>query len=391
MASVVQIGKRRWLAGMTWASYEDAPSKEELREDATRLNATWSALRVGEACIQAGFCSAVEGVKVAKLYSLAAMLADSRKQPWLGIFKIAEEQWWYVAVRDGHAILPKGDVLGGEEAILAARERHSGYTDWNYIEGDLALLEEMIKDIDEAPTRIKSLEGPPPLHKILVGAGIIGVAVATAGGYWWQQEQERARQEAMTRIREQLTKPSAEVKPAMSTAATTMPAAADLLDACAQAVTLPISQYGWLIDQVSCSVNSATVDWTRQDGATIEARPDGELSADGDKVTQTIGLGLKQQSADDRIQLDEAWYRLKAWTQAAGFKLTPGAAIPVPAALPGATPSAETIAAPRQKNVVILVHVSPFELDLSDLPGLRLSTIKMTSAGWELSGVVYGH
>lgn len=391
MAGVVQIGKRRWLAGMTWASYEDEPNKVELREDATRLNATWSALRIGEACVQAGFCSAVEGAKTAKLYSLAAMLADSNEQPWLGIFKIEEDLWWYVAVRDGCAILPDGDVLGGREAIYAARERHSGYTDWKYIEGDLALLEDLIKRIDYAPTRVKALEGSPKLQKLLVGAGIIGLACIAAGGYWWEQEQERARQEAMARMREQLANASQEAKLITATPATTMPFAADMLAACANAVSIPISEYGWVVNQVGCAGTSATAVWIRLDGATIESRPDGDLSEDGNKVTQSIELHLEQQSYDDRIQLDEAWERLQAWTQVAGFQLTSVVSAPVHAALPGAVSDTPPPPPAPQKNVTIAVNVSPFGLDLSDLPGLRLTNIKMTERGWDLVGVLYGN
>lgn len=388
MANVIQIGKRRWLAGMTWASYEDTPDKDELRDDAKRLNSTWSAVRIGEDCIQAGFCSAVDGANVGKLYSLAAMLADSRKQPWLGIFKIEEDLWWYIAVRDGHAILPDGDVLGDRDEIYAAREKHSGYTDWNYVEGDRALLQDLIKDIDESPTRIKSLEGIPLKHKLLVGAGVVALAGSAVGGYWWYQDAKQ--REEMERMRQQLAKVVPEVKPVASTPATTFPLATALLHACGKAVTLPISQYGWLIDNVSCTVNSATAVWARKDGATVDFRPEGELSADGQKVTQTIDLRLTQQSADDRIPLSEAWDQLLAWSQAAGFTATATVAATDKNAstLPGANP--DTAPVPTEKNVTISVNVSPFDLDLSEIPGLRLTAIKMSASGWDLTGVLYG-
>ncbi|RWA45651.1 hypothetical protein AU476_01045 [Cupriavidus sp. UYMSc13B] len=258
MAGIIQIGKRRWVAGMTWASYEDTPNKVELREDAQRLNSTWAAVRIGEDCIQGGFCGAIEGEKVSKLYSLAAMLADSRKQPWLGIFKIGDGLWWYVAVRDGHAILPDGDVLGGEEETYAARERHSGYTDWNYVEGDLELLESLIKEVEDGPTRIKSLDGKAYLPKILAGTTIALTAVA-AGGWWMhnQHEQEAAKQRAaMARMREQMAQAKLNENPVVSTPAITLPLPAAFLRSCGDAVTLPISQYGWLIDSVAAL-------WTR--------------------------------------------------------------------------------------------------------------------------------
>ncbi|AVA38348.1 type 4b pilus protein PilO2 [Cupriavidus metallidurans] len=394
MAGIIQIGKRRWVAGMTWASYEDKPNKAELREDAQRLSSTWAAVRIGEDCIQGGFCSAIEGEKGSKLYSLAAMLADSRKQPWLGIFKIEEGLWWYVAVRDGHAILPDGDVLGGEAETYAARERHSGYTDWNYVEGDLELLASLIKDVEESPTRIKSIDGNWHLPKILAGA-TIGLAAVAAGGWWmyYQHEQEAAAKQraAMARMREQMAQAKANEKPVAPSPAITLPLPAAFLRACGDAVTLPISQYGWLIDSVSCTVDQAAVVWARKEGATVEFRPDGELSDNGEKTTQRISLGLNRQSKDDRIALGDAADRLRAWAQAAGYPLT--LTVPVSdkasTALPGADTTPALPASPEM-SVNIKISISIFDLDLPDIPGLRLTAINMTATGWELIGALYG-
>ncbi|ART61500.1 hypothetical protein CBP36_21270 (plasmid) [Acidovorax carolinensis] len=396
MAHIVQIGKRRWLLGMTWASYEDVPHKSELREDAQRLSATWTSLRVGEDCVQGGFCSAVEGAKVSGLYSLAAMLADSRKQPWLGIFRIHPEQdlWWYVAVRDGHAILPDGDVVGGREEIVAARERHSGYTDWNYVEGQgIGDLETLIKEVNERPTPVRSLEKNPHLPAY-VAAAVVGVTAATGGYWWWQQHQiaeAAARRAAMERMREQINQGAPVNLQAAPTAAMTIPHPDDVLQACGNAILhLPIAQDGWLFDKVSCDSSTATVVWARKDGATVEFRPSGDLSADGDAVTQTIPLRLEQRSRDDRIRLREAEDRLRSWAQAASFKLNLRPA-PQPTVLPGSDPTQITQAQPTT-SVAIDIKVSPFGLDLSDIPGLRLTGIQNvgSGAGWQLTGELYG-
>jgi len=45
---------------------------------------------------------------------------------------------------------------------------------------------------------------------------------------------------------------------------------------------------------------------------------------------------------------------------------------------------------PTEKNVAISVNVSPFDLDFSEVPGLRLTAIKMSANGWDLTGVLYG-
>lgn len=392
MAGILRIGKRQWLAGMTWASYEDAPNKEELSEDAERLNSTWAAVRLGEDCIQGGFCAAIDGHKGSKLYSLAAMLADSRKQPWLGIFKINEELWWYVAVRDGHAILPDGDVLGGREEIYAARERHSGYTDWNYVEGDTKLLEDLINEIADKPTRVKSLKGNPATPKLLASAALVLGAVGIGVHFWSEHLQAVKQQEAMARMRAQLAQSAPTVAPLPPSPATTLPIANDFIRACGDAVLdLPISQFGWGMESVSCAPTSASVVWTRMEGATVDYRPNGDLSTDGEKVTEAIPLSLAQQSSDDRVPLAEALERMRAWSQAAGFALSMTIAVPSinPSGLPGAAPEAAP-PPPPQASVTIPVSVSPFELDLSDIPGLRITGVKMMASGWELTGTLYG-
>lgn len=395
MARVIQIGNRRWLAGMTWASYEDVPHKTELRDDAQRLNATWTALRIGEDCVQGGFCAAMEGVKTNRLYSLAAMLADSKKQPWLGIFKIDEEQdlWWYIAVRDGHAILPNGDVVGGREEIIAARESHSGYRDWTFIEGpDIGFLESLIAQIDERPTPVKSLTGNQHLPT-LVAAVMVGASAVAGGGYWWWQQQQQAeaaaRQAAMERMRAQLGQTSHAAKQAAPTAAVTMPLPNEVLRACGHAVDLPLSQNGWTFENVLCTTAQATVVWARGSGATVDFRPPGDLSADGEKVTQAIPLGLEQRSGDDLIRLSDAKEQLLAWSQAAGFKVNlQTISAPTPA-LPGAEPT-EAPAVQPTLGVALDINVSPFSLDMSGIPGLRLNNIQSEALGWKVTGELYG-
>lgn len=189
MSAILSIVGKQWLAGMTWRSYENIPDKQDLRNDAEQLGHSWATVRIGEEAIQAGFCAPIDGMKrPKKLFSLAAMLADSREQPWLGIFKIREGLWWYIAVRDGHAVLPDGDVIGGEEEIRKARDNHAGYGDWKYFEGDIDALTTLIKGIEGKPTPVKSLVTSNWPRMPTVAAVTI---VSLAGGYlWWDAHQQ---------------------------------------------------------------------------------------------------------------------------------------------------------------------------------------------------------
>lgn len=397
MARIIQIGKRRWLAGMTWCSFEDEPSKNELKEDAQRFGASWTCVRRGESAIQGGFCAPIDNAKSpSKLYSLAAMLADSREQPWLGIFKIEEGVWWYIAVRDGHAILPDGDVIGGEAEIHAARECHSGFADWKYIEGDISLLAELIQDVDAKPTPVRSLiDANLPSVPVLVTA--VALVFAIGGGYWWyhkQQEIEQERLVAMEKIRAQLL--AGHPVAAAQTPLLSTPQPNNWIAACGKAVSrLPLSQNGWALDQLSCDANSANIHWVRRDGATVANKPDGSLSSQGDTVDQVRPLmGLDTHGRDDAIDLVGAKLVLRAWAQAVKFPLVLNEALP-PAALPGATDATAQSkpglpAPPPQASVTLDMSITPFGIDMSIIPGLRLTSLRLTNSGWHAEGTLYG-
>lgn len=398
MARTIQIGKRRWLAGMTWSSFEDAPNKEELQEDAQRLGSSWASVRISESAIQAGFCAPIDNAQhPSKLFSLAAMLADSREQPWLGIFKIEDGVWWYIAVRDGHAILPDGDVIGGEAEIHAARDRHSGYTDWKYIEGDLALLEELIDDIEAKPTPVRSLaSGGLPSVSLIVAAVLLLSAVS--GGYWWwshkQQLLENERQVAMARMRAEMM--AGKVAVPVSSPLLTTPPPNEWLAACSNAVMdLPMSHDGWSLQDVSCIKTVATIHWVRKDGATVANKPGGSLSVVGDTVDQVIPLvGLPAHGSNNAIDLAAAKLVLRAWAQAAAFDLTMKDAGPVPV-LPGAAPGANqntagVQAGPPSTSFALETPISPFGMDMSSIPGLRIVGLKSTIKGWQIEGQLYG-
>lgn len=391
-AQIVQLGKRRWLAGMEWRSFEEVPTKAELLKDAEGMKADWVSVRNGASAIQAGFCAAVEGVaKPVKLNSLAAMLADSREQPWLGIFDLGNGLSWYIAVRDGHAILPDGDVIGNAEAVMAVRESHAGYDDWNYVEGDIELLAELIAEIEAKPTRVKSLVASNLTVVAIAAVTILLAGGAVGGGYWWhhtKQVEEQERLAAMAKMRAQLAGravPTEIRSPLLDLAQPN-----EWLAACNRSIAvLPLSKRGWELGQVECDGSEAAVRWLNKPGATVRGRPDGNVSAQGDTIDQVIPLnGLVKNSSNDAVDLETAKLVLRGWAQSAGFALRMDAPVPPPA-LPGASAPPKT-AMPATAHVVLEISVSPFGLDMSSLPGFRLNRIKTTDAGWHLEGTIYG-
>lgn len=393
MARTVSINGRNWVVGLTWVSFEDTPNKDELKEDAERLKSDWYSIRIGESVSQAGFCHPLTQKKPQKLYSLAAMLADSKEQPWLGTFKLADGLWWYIAVRDGHAILPDGDVIGGEEEILAARDRHSGYTDWKYIEGDIKLLSELVADIREKPSPVKSLTASS-WSKYMVASLVAIALLVSAGGYlWWQHQkdiEERERAAAMARLRAEMNDHKAHV--VLSSPLLTTPEPNVWLAACANIIyKLPFSVFGWGMKEVSCDQAAVTVNWEILDGATVSNRPAGKPSADGKNIVQNIALpDLDKKGADNSRNLQEAMLIMRGWAQGINLSLNLTQVMPAPV-LSGTAPKDIPPPPPPTASVRIQeTQVSPFTLDFSSIPGLRLTMIKNNSAGWTVTGVIYG-
>lgn len=400
MAQIIQIGKRRWLAGMSWLAYEDSPSTADLKADAARKSAGWVAVRNAQDYKQAGFCAALQGETTRNLFSLAAKLAESKAQPWLGIYRLSADDeeglWWYVAVRDNHAILPDGDVVGTEDDIRAAQERHSGFLDWNHFEGNLDDLAAMLEEITEKSSPVKSLQGGSLAPKIAAGV-LAGVGAITGGGWWWYQhrtdEQERAA--AMARLRAQLQHPLQPAAPAPVAAPTpTYPSPSDWLQGCAAAVLdQPLARSGWALEQASCTTGQAVLKWRRGDGATVNARPDGVVSEGGEVTTQVVPLpAMAAADTADMVDRQQAELRLRGWVQSAGFSLKAlGAAIPstagqVTAARDGPPPAP----AFTERTFDLDLSVSPFNLDFGPLPGLRLTRLESTDTGWTVHGVLYG-
>lgn len=389
---IVQIGKHQWLAGMSWRSFEDSPSKELLNQDKEKLGVSWVCVRLGESAIQAGYCAAIDEIKrPKKLFSLAAMLADSREQPWLGIFKIAEGLWWYVAVRDGHAILPDGDIVGDENEIFAARERHSGFSDWKYVEGDVQYLEGLIASIDAKPSRIRSLERSPLLSPVAICVSATIVSSVFAAGWWLNKTRnEEENQAAMVRMKAHLQAKPAVVAPSPLK---TLSMPNEWLASCYAVLSdLNLSEYGWALGDVACEGSTAAVKWLRADGATVAHMPPGILSESGDLVMQVHELKTDLTSIkENAIQMSMAKLALSSWSQAANFTLTFSTA-PEPKLLPGEKFTKEVSATGGLKaiSVKIFTKISPFHLDLSAIPGLRLSAARPTENGWLIEGELYG-
>ena len=374
-AGIIKAVGRDWVVGLTWRSFAEHPSLRERREDARALRAGWIVLRDTFDLVQAGFGSIVVDRQPKKLYSLAAAVAAEHQQPWCGIFKLSEKLWWYIAVRDGQAILPDGDIAGDYATVLEARQRHEIYGDWTSYEGTLQdlipLLEFAKKNSKLKP--LKSVE-PPPFWRVMVPVFLVVIVAACAFLLYQRHERqvriaEQKRLEALMLARQKLALP-----PLL-----TMPSPNEWLTACSSVMqSLNISENGWLAVDATCVGNEATIVWQRLMTATVAARPAGELSSDGNKDIQAFSLGSLPHGSGQMLDYeaeDEALYNV----------LQP---IDVQAAIGG--PSRDPGALYVSQSVDFTLPVPPFNIDFNSVPGLRLTSLEWTQGGWVVKGVLYG-
>ena len=418
-ARVITIGKKRYLVGLSWRSFDHVQKIGALREMGKTMfpdeqedpmgllpakGAQWYAMRpVSEEIVQAGFCRKPDGVKSASgLIALAPLVAPVRMQPWLGIYKVADGLWWYIAVRDGHTILPDGDAIGDEQFILALREKESWYGDWNYINGQIEDLENLIAESEEKPSKVLPLNGSAiPSQYIAAG---VGVAIVAGGALWWtnyRQAQEMERQAAMARARAEMQhKKTIEQSKAAPNPLVIEPMPDEWLAACyLSSRSIPVSKDGWVLKSYECNAetNSVAAVWHREEGATVAHRPGGALSLDGDMVSATMPMSKPKQSdarQNSGDRLDAEREALLAWSQSIGVKATleTAALAPVSKNLPGQKKNGGGEAISPVARSVDFAFEMPFlpqALGLDNVVGARVSKMSFDGLKWKISGHLY--
>lgn len=374
MPHVQKIGKTKWVMGLYWESFEDVPTKQELEIEAQQLSANAYSLRTSEAVIQCGFVS-LDSVNLSGCFSLAALLADSEEQPWIGTFDLGNDLFWYLAVRDGHAILPDGDIVGTKDEIDNAKNNHSGFSNWTRFDENLAQLEARIKAVKARKTAVKPIKKELRRSAIIAGTLTVIIIASFAGWHYWTEHKkhdqiERARQAMLAKLR--ATGPVVE-KPQMES----LPDAAAWIGACKNSFyKTPLSYNGWLFDGIKCDGATATKYWKRGPYATDADAPPGAVDTDSD--TQTEPLEAVRNGQDSRIALSVEMLMMKSSMQKAGIKIIFS---PVNQ---GASPS------------VYFKFDSPisiFQMNMN-VPGLTLTSVVEKVNGtdqlWHIEGVLYG-
>ena len=415
MARIIQLGDRHYLAGMRWVSYTEKPDKADIQENASRFNANWHALREG-AALQSGFCEELAPKIPSKLESLAARLAEARIEPWMGVFEISVEDdlYWYIAVRDQHAILPNGDVIGTKAEILDAQQLHQSYDDWKYVEGDSDLLQSLLQNTAKA-TLVKAikLSTVTKRSRVIASCLTVGIVAASIGGYFWyesyqaqEKAQRLARQKAALDKQNQASKAemlNLALKPML-----TLPLPHELLLACRDVLySSPVSDKGWIRDSFLCSSGSAIIFRKRGAGASVSILPsDATPDATGETATQSTHIKTppERKALPALVPHSEASFALRGWAQRSGLPLTltaPASIMPKRQATTNTTALAgitdmldggKKSEAPLpylQSTFAVTLKFAPFDLQF-EVPGLFIKSIKTTTDGYVIEGVLYG-
>jgi hypothetical protein len=395
--NVVEIDGKPYYLGMEWYAHAETPSRAEIQKKADLKGALSYVLREGESALQVGYSETSLDDLPKGTASLAAYLADSARQPWLGTFEIAPGLWWYIAVRDHNAVLPDGDVLGNEDLVRMAQDAHSGFADWSYLSGTREDLERMVAETKTKRVRLKSVRTTPGERRrqiLSFGAASVIVSAAAAAGWYVNEQQEeqarllqRARQENIRRGKIDAAK-AAYVSPFYVT-----PAPRKLLVACREVFAqTPISEQGWTSERITCTPTGANVEWARGVGASVRHMPAGMTTDDGEKGFQHVAFTLPPQveSMDNLAALDDVKLALLAWSQEGGFTFK---AAPVNApSIPDGLKAEDLPPVPPAMSFVIGTKVSPLAMieDFESYPGLRLTSLQESPTGWIIEGVLYG-
>ena len=406
-ARVIQLpgDKRRLVVGMRWRHEDRPPAAKALRAAAKERGRWVCRRRTSAGSHQTGFGALSLGRKPGSMQSLAALVADAKREPWLGIFDLGDGLYWYIAVRDNQEILPDGDVIGNADDIADARARHASFGGWDYVDGDAGAVLSLIRSSKRSFPVVDSEDRPWMVPA--VGGSAVVLAAAAGVVLWHRHEQAVALQRQDMLARQQALRAAMTAKapkPVVILPWTQLASAADFLQTCGQAFdATPLAQDGWVLSAWDCSQEpggqvTSDLTWTRMGGTDLRT-PDGLLSTDGDTVRKVLPLASHLfPDAGAILGPDPAERAIRGMSQVLRLPLTLTSSAPdrpataLPGALPLARPKVDadpwTIWA-----VGIELPAAPWAFGMQQpsdaVPGLRWTRVAWDGAKWTLSGSMY--
>jgi len=395
--------KRHFVVGMGWRHEDRPPSGKTLRAAAKDRGRWVCKRRTGMGSHQTGFSTLDVGKKKVSMQSLAALVADAKPEPWLGIFDLGNDLYWYIAVRDNQEILHDGDLIGGPEEIAKARERHASLGEWSYVDGATDDILKLIAT-SKASAPVFDSQARPWLAPA-VGLSV-AVAASFAGASLWHRHEARVeldQQMAMAKQRAIEQAMQARMpKPAPVLPWTQLASAADFLSACGNAFAqTPLAQDGWVLSSWACQQNpggsgSVSLSWMRVGGNDLNT-PAGTLTNNGDTVQGTAPLSnMLKPDSGPLLQRDPAERAIRSMAQSLALPLA--LSMTSPAAQPSAKTASDEGKTPPPPpwaiwTVGVEVPAPPWAFGMQGpsgaIPGLRWTRVNWDGSKWTLSGAMY--
>ena len=381
----------RYALGLTWEHEPVKPKPAALRERARRLGRFGVVRHTATGVYQAGYGELPPGTKgVGRIRALASLAAEQYPSPWMGVFKLTDDAYWLIAVRDGE-IVPGGDHFGDRGDVIAARDALGAQESWHEHDGTVAHLAEIV-GLATPERGLRDLQASVP-QIVWVLSAVLAIAVVGVGGALWlahqQEEQRLAELQRQADARRAKREADAAIPPW-----TKLPAPSALLSACASAWhAQALARDGWTIANWRCEQQgemlALTVSWTRAGGTALDA-PGVLTDPDHSQESLTQAMTWSPSSAP-AVLADLARRTILTFSQTRAVPLTLD-----PPPKPDANGNTRDVdVLPWQTRGVAFTFVAPpwmrYSADLDATPGLRLAAVvyDVIKGEWSAQGTLY--
>ncbi|WP_144153350.1 type 4b pilus protein PilO2 [Paraburkholderia sp. BCC1885] len=389
-----------FAAGLSWRHEDTRPRPKALRALSLEKG-RWGLVRETSAgTIQAGFCKPINGVtSAARIRSLAALVADQHPQPWMGRYRLSENRYWYVAVRDGQEVIPDGDRIGTAAEIERIRDEHLGLGEWTSdLEGTIDDLAEMARTRTRK-LALSDLQRQLWIPVTMVSAALLVIAAASAGVVIHNDRVEAARKKADEENRRALAAAQRAQRVARSRVFpwTQQPMPSEVFRACGWAWRdQQLAADGWMLGSWRCEVNVSgvliTTEWDRAGG--LAARAPGTLEDGGQKSNDSTQLPHVFAEPSSLVAAAQPALRaIWSFAQLNGLALTM-APVAVKPVLPGLTQDEPAADPWTTSQPVFTLIAPPWQSSLQgfdSVPGLRVRNIYWSenSQQWKVDATLY--
>lgn len=392
--------KGTFAAGLSWRHEDKIPTASALRA-LSMEKGRWGIVRKTIAgSVQVGFCEPIEGVSSpSKVKSLATIVADHRPQPWMGLFKLGEDRYWYIAVRDGQEVIPEGDQIGRLDDLLRVREQHLTLGDWEEAEGTLDDLAEMALTTPKHFV-LRDFQRRAWVS-IAIASSTVLIVAAGASAAWLYHERELEAQRQADLARQRALAAALHARNAAQARIfpwTQAPMPSSVFSACRRAWNeQPLAQAGWMLSSWECrvqphglAIHSA---WVRTGG--LAANAPGALAADAQHSADDVQRSVEFATPSPRADLERV-SRRAMWTlaQAYGLQLVADA-IAAPKLSAQRSDGARSEPDPWMRISATFTAVTPPWSGLGPgfdaVPGLRVDALDWTATSqqWVMSAALY--